>query len=199
MEQRKVNVGRLVITSGKIAIGRWWFLTVFLFFAFAMMKLNSNRTTDDPWGELVMLTISLGVLLFFALLTAVECRTIVLSKEGCEILWWKYRKFWTWDEMKHRCWVEYPDFLKRNSPQNGHGVIWLCTKPVDIAYLADASTMSVFGLMSRVGIHFLPKGYNLDTDNHSFSFAVDKDTFMNFTKTIGLRIEDIDMARCAGE
>lgn len=205
MGAEKENAGRLILTSGKIGIGKNWFGSVVMFYfggLFFLEAMDSVLLRGD-YSEIHLLIplilFFFVVALFLAMNVIVGFRTIVLSKEGCEILWWKYRKFWTWEEMKHRCWVKYTGYINRYCPQHGYGVVWLCTKPVDIAYLMDAPGMTVFAPMSRVGIHFLPQGYKGDMENHSFSFAVDKDTFMNFIKAIGLKIEDIDLAKCIGE
>lgn len=194
----------MVIRSGKAAIAKWLFAAICMFILLLwftdiwLSKGFADREFYDYLDEIVIMAFNLLLAVYLALMAIVECRTITLSKRGCEITWWNFRKFWTWEELKCRKWIEYSSYINKRSPQDGYGVIFLSTSSCGIPWFANASMMTIFRPMSRVGIHFLPRGYQNygNMENSSFSFAVDKDTFLYFIKSIGLEIEDIDHAQC---
>lgn len=193
-----------VIHSGTISkVKVWIVLCITLVCAVVFSSELVSALTNPNYSGRV--TTILGVLFIYALAvyamlcTIAEFRTIVISKDGCEITWWKLRKFYTWDQLWYRTWIEYTDYARQKDSMPAHGVIWFSNSIVQLPDICTAMPIVALNPMARVAIHFFPRGYQGDKENHNYSFAVDRKEFMDYMEYIGVHIENYWQARSYGD
>lgn len=185
----------MVIRSGKVSIAQKWLGTAFIFgltFIWPLIDFVRGGRTDVKM-LIVFLLMSVVVGGYYLLVSIAESRTITLNKSGCEISWWIFKRFYSWDEMWYRRWIEYSNEVKSRSSYEG--VIWLSTAPVEIPSRGSALSIVKNDPMARVGIHFFPRGYSGTSDEHHYSFAVDMDDFIKYVGEIGIRIDNLKDAK----
>lgn len=192
------------ICSGKKTIFLWVWLTLLVGFilfvpsAFASLGILESTDPSQHPENVKFMIFSLIYTGCFAYAAMIECRTIILTKEGCAIEWWKFRSFHTWDEMRYREWKVYPAARRARYRTQEFDMIWLSTSPVSERWRPHAMPELMLNPMGRVCICFFPKGYQGDRELHGYSFAVDKEIFLDFMEDIGVAIEGIDEARRYG-
>lgn len=162
-----------------------------LLFLFEMIALYVSDT--DVWKYKLVyrqLGIILGLILFIFMVyhAAIYCKTIVLSREGCEIRWLGMRRFHTWDQMKCIKWVMYtkhPAYL---------GGFWFSVKPVRLpaGYLAYKEEF-VVNPLNAFCLHFAPKVKFriMDRNAPTQRYEVNREEFIEFVRYAGIVIEDL--------
>ena len=177
---------RLIIRSGKGIVTLTWMVLVAMLL---MMVIGvAYIGLRDP-AMIWIIVVLIPFLACMTLQTVSVSRTIILNKEGCEIRWWRWCSFYSWEQMWYRKWITYSE---RVSSRNGFdGTIWFSTAPVNIPRFMSAFEVDMFDPFARVGIH-------LTAAEHRKSLcemAVDKEEFLAYVTAIGLRIEDLDQLK----
>lgn len=173
---------------------------------FAAAACNLIRFWPDA-GAAFFVELRVTLLLTSALLAAVGFlgavemgKTVVLTRDGCEIRYLFLRRQIPWAQMKCRMWVPYTVPLDLRNP-GGYfpkGGIWMSAHEKAFDGRRMAYESRDMRLLSHVCIHFAPpEGMELTgAYRHGIpGYMVDREAFLAFMKEIDLNIEFIEQAK----
>lgn len=215
MEQRQYGMDdKLVIKSDKeneIIIAACSLIPIIYIFYFVGLSPN-----DTYWSFIFAIVVDIILAKVGLYMWIGSARTLIMEKEGCTVCFWRYRKFYAWNELAIKSWQNYKK-----------GGYWIPKLHINFEFYTEGVFFSKYpvkksklwmpfdimlsrNLMSSFWVNFYPYGITDKNGNYHNPpkgvsvllgkrrrmpeiYPVEKEVFVNYMKLWNVDIEGLSL------